>query len=143
MRQKKINQNLLNGLAAAMGFLVLATACTQTGNPSVKAIPPREAYGMVQNDFAVIVDVREESELAETGKVKGAKWFPTSELGTEKWNEFVGTLPKEKKIVFYCARGGRAQKVAEHLAGKGFDAMNMGGFSDWKNEGLPTEPVSQ
>jgi rhodanese-related sulfurtransferase len=128
---------------AVVAPLAGGSGCTSQSAPSagqVRAVQPLEAFGMVKNDFAVIVDVREKEELAE-GKVKGALWIPSreAEADSAEWKAFVAKLPKDKQIVLYCRSGRRSGIVAEKLAQQGFGAMNMGGFSAWEKAGLPVE----
>lgn len=132
------------GYYPIVGIVVIAVfvffiQCTRQGKS--RAVDPREADGMVRNRLAVLVDVREADEVKKTGKAVGAAWFPTSkvEADGEEWKQFKATLPKDKTIVLYCAKGGRAGKIAKKLAAEGFDTGNMGGLEDWTKAGLPTE----
>jgi rhodanese-related sulfurtransferase len=101
---------------------------------------PLEAYGMLRNDFAVLVDVREADELKD-GMAAPAKWVPTSKIekNDPEWQQFVAQLPKDKQIIFYCAVGVRAGKAAAKLAEQGFRTGNIGGYTDWLKAGLPTK----
>src|SRR5690348_2635460 len=94
-------------------------------------VAPKQARTEVQKGKAVVIDVREAKER-ESGMVDGAKTFPFSKLNTPEWDEFVKTLPKDKKIYTYCAAGGRADKVAQKLRREGFKANSTGGYPDWK-----------
>jgi rhodanese-related sulfurtransferase len=96
---------------------------------------------MVLNDFAVLVDVREEDELMKSGTATPARWLPFSKIqhGSPDWSEFKKAFPRNKQAVFYCAGGGRAQIAAEDIAKDGVQARNMGGFSDWAGAGLPVK----
>lgn len=99
---------------------------------------PHEAYGVLQNGFAVLVDVRE-SEEVKSGIATPAQWMPTSKIESQsvEWQEFVKKLSKDKQVIFYCAKGGRAGRVAALLAKEGFKTANMGGYADWAQAGLP------
>ncbi len=93
---------------------------------------------MAQEGKAVIVDVREEIEIAE-GMLKGAKWYPLSKIKKEKnWYKDFKEMSKEKKIYLYCRSGGRAGKVESMLKEKGIEAKNIGGFMTLQNE-VPTQ----
>jgi rhodanese-related sulfurtransferase len=117
----------------------LVSACPGADKP-VRSIDAKESYGMVLNDFAVLVDVREEAELKKSGTAQPAKWIPFSKIqkGSPEWQEFKKSFPKGKQAIFYCAGGGRAQIAAESAAKDGIEARNMGGFKDWMEAGLPT-----
>jgi rhodanese-related sulfurtransferase len=121
-----------------LGFLMALSGCTPS-HPSIQSVSPRETAGLLRNDFAVLVDVREEDELKKEGMAAPAQWIATSHIraNDEVWKAFVEKLPHDKQIIFYCAVGGRAGKAAEELAALGYRTGNMGGFRDWKSAGLP------
>lgn len=101
---------------------------------------PKEAFQQVQNYGAILLDVREKSELAEEGMAQGAKSIPISQIKNEsqEWKDFLKENPVEKPIYIYCSAGGRAGQVAQILKEKGYSkAINIGGLRDWKKAGLP------
>lgn len=108
-------------------------------------IDPKEAFDLVKAGKAVLVDVREEHELAESGMAEGASWMPTSLMDEDepRWREFKASLPKDKKVVLYCRSGQRSGRVTEFLKDEGFDAENGGGFKDWQAAGLPTKSFAK
>lgn len=94
-----------------------------------------------------LLDVREPSEAAESGMAEGAKLVPTSDIDADGplWQTLLSDLSKAKpsghlKIGVYCRSGKRAGRIVHVLEGKGFKAENLGGFSDWQAEKLPTVP---
>lgn len=99
----------------------------------------KQAIEDTQQDKAVLLDVRESKEINATGRVKGALTFPTSKVGTAEWDDFVASLPKDKKIYTYCAKGGRAEKVSNELKKRGYQAVNAGGIDDLKKAGAVTQ----
>jgi rhodanese-related sulfurtransferase len=121
-----------------LAALALAAGCKPDPKP-VTSIDAKESYGMILNDFAVLVDVREEAELKKTGTAEKAKWIPFSKIekGSPEWTAFKASLPRDKQVIFYCAGGGRAQIAAENSAADGVQARNMGGFEQWVAAGLP------
>jgi rhodanese-related sulfurtransferase len=120
---------------ACLSFL----SCEKKTMSQVPEVAPVEAMGLIRNDFALLVDVREADEIA-SGMAAPAKWIANSKIEADdaSWKEFVASLPRDKQIVFYCAKGGRANKAAEKLAALGFKVGNMGGYQDWVKAGLPT-----
>lgn len=102
---------------------------------------PAEALELVKTGKAVLVDVREEEELRESGYAQGALWMPTSEISedTPKWQEFKSKLPKDKPVILYCRSGNRSGRLAEFLAQDGYSTVNLGGFCDWKAAQLPIQ----
>ena len=87
-----------------------------------------------------ILDVRTAEEVAELGRLPGARHL-------DFFNEhFAVELPKlgldpAKPCVVYCALGGRARRAAQVLAQAGFKNILLpaGGFNAWKKAGKPIE----
>jgi rhodanese-related sulfurtransferase len=119
-------------------LLLLTLASCTRGGGKVASVSPKEVEGLLRNDFAVLVDVREEDEV-KGGMAAPAQWFATSKIQADDpaWKDFLAKHPKEKQLVLYCAVGGRAGKIAAKLAEQGYKVGNMGGFRDWKAAGLP------
>lgn len=126
---------MLMGLLSFFGM-----GCNKGTSTQVTAVSPKEAEGMLRNDFAVLLDVRETDEIKD-GMATPAQWVPMTDIQSNgpKWNAYLSKLSKDKQVIIYCAKGGRAGKVANLLAEKGFRAANMGGFNDWAKAGLPTK----
>ncbi|MCM2323518.1 MAG: rhodanese-like domain-containing protein [Oligoflexia bacterium] len=118
---------------------LLLLGCTRT--TPVSTVSPREVDGLLRNDFAVLLDVREESEIKAEGMADRALWFPSSkiEANDPSWREFLGKLPRDKQIVIYCRSGRRSGLAADKLAKEGFRVSNMGAFQDWVKAGLPVK----
>ncbi len=121
-------------------FILVAltfTACFSKTN-TVKAITPLETQGMLRNDFAVVLDVREEGEVKE-GMAQGALWIAKSKIDADapEWKSFLEKHPKHKQIIVYCRSGNRSGKVADLLVKQGYQVSNMGTFSSWQKAGLP------
>ena len=110
----------------------------------VAAIAPAEAAAQVAEGKAVLVDVRERSEL-DAGMAQGARWYPTSSIKSDPdaYRKFIASLPADRTVVFYCASGVRAGKAAEIATQQGRNAANLGGFKDWKGAGLPVTPPAK
>lgn len=73
---------------------------------------------------AVLVDVREPSELAESGWLEGAINRPTS-----SFREQAASLPRERPIILYCRSGRRSAMAGEILRSLGFTQIyNLGSF---------------
>ncbi|RYZ96073.1 MAG: rhodanese-like domain-containing protein, partial [Proteobacteria bacterium] len=100
---------------------------------------PQEAHALVAENKAVLIDVREEHELVESGMAEGALWMPTSLMDDDEptWKNFKASLPKDKKVILYCRSGQRSGRVSEFLKDEGFDSFNAGGFKEWQARGLP------
>ena len=107
-----------------------------------EAVTPAEAARRVAAGAAVLIDVREADEWAETGVATPALTLAMSELRgpSEAWKQVLAQN-KDREILVYCRSGGRSGRVAETLCAQGFKAVNIGGFSDWAGAGLPVRQV--
>ena len=70
----------------------------------------------------IIIDVREDYELEETGTIKGAIHIPMNEV-PNRLNE----ITKEREIYILCRSGVRSYNVAKYLNELGYEAINLGG----------------
>jgi sulfur-carrier protein adenylyltransferase/sulfurtransferase len=100
----------------------------------IREVAPQEARAVAQAG-AVLVDVREAEEWS-AGHVPGAVFIPRGflELRAEE------ALPdKDRELVLYCAGGTRSALAVPALQGLGYRnvASLAGGFSAWKQAGLP------
>jgi rhodanese-related sulfurtransferase len=75
----------------------------------------------------VVLDVREDAELVETGTVKNAIHIPLGQLEAR-----LGELPKDKVILTACRGGGRASRALALLESKGFKTAGFCGLGDYK-----------
>lgn len=103
---------------------------------------PKAAAQLVADGKAVLVDVREPAEWAESGVAAPAVLLPKSDFdGDQKlWKEFLGQSG-DKEIILYCRSGKRAGVVGAALAAKGHKVANAGGFKDWESAGLSVKKV--
>jgi rhodanese-related sulfurtransferase len=133
-RVRRARRALLTALAVGA-----ALAGCSRGPAAVEQLAPAEAYARVQRGAALLIDVREQDELRE-GMAAPALWIAASHAAAADaaFEAFARALPKDKQLIFYCAVGGRAQRVAEQLAARGHRAANAGGYADWAAAGLPT-----
>lgn len=110
----------------------------------VAQLSPAEAAARVAAGQAVLVDVREPAEWAETGVAAPATLLPMSDFnGDQKlWKPF---LEKNagKQLILYCRSGNRSGQVAAKLAAAGQPVANAGAFKDWAAAGLPTREVKK
>ncbi len=101
----------------------------------VKEATPQEVQDLLKNGNVQLGDVREKNEWDE-GHLPGAVFVPKSYL--EQWAE--DRLPsKDKPTILYCAGGVRSVMAADALTQLGYtNVISMtGGFSRWKDSGLP------
>lgn len=106
----------------------------------VPDITPEEVSRMSD---ALVVDVRDEAEVAAGGKVPGAMNVPRGMLefrADPASPNHDANFDPSKTVVLYCAGGGRAALAGVALQQLGYtDVRNMGGFKDWLDKGLPVE----
>ncbi|MDD3178802.1 MAG: rhodanese-like domain-containing protein [Opitutaceae bacterium] len=120
----------LSGLATVLN---LSADAAETSK-----ITPKDADQLVAEGRAVLVDVREPDEWADTGVAAPAVLLSMSDFnGAQKdWRPFL-EKSRDKQILVYCRSGRRSGLVVAALAAKGFRAANVGGLKDWIAAGLP------
>ena len=94
---------------------------------------------------ALLVDLREPEERVAQGTVPGAVFAPRGML--EFWADpdspyHRAEFDPSRRLVLYCASGGRSALAVTTLAEMGYDdvAHLEGGLKAWKEAGLPVEP---
>ena len=106
-----------------------ATAPAVPPAPAVdesRRVQPADIDAMLAKGDVVVLDVREDSELVETGTVKGAIHIPLGQLEAR-----LGELPKDKVILTACRGGGRASRALTLLESKGFKTAGFCGLKDY------------
>jgi rhodanese-related sulfurtransferase len=113
-------------------------------NARVNTVSVKDATSMLKDPGTVFVDLRDSAELQRDGKIPGAVHVNRGML------EFAldPTLPYHnpvfssgKKVVFYCASGGRSALAANTAQGMGLEHVSHlgGGFKAWKEANAPVE----
>jgi len=97
------------------------------------------SYQKMSEGKAILIDVREESEIKE-GMIKGAQWIALSSIEKDRATELakIKSISKDKEVFLYCRSGGRAGKVQAYLSEVGVSAINLGGYSQLIQAGLPS-----
>ena len=121
---------------------LFALVCSSGFAAEIATITPKAAAQLVADGKAVLVDVREPSEWAESGVAKPAVLLAKSDFdGDQKqWKEFLAQTG-DKEIILYCRSGKRAGVIGTALAAKGHKVANAGGFKDWEAASLPVRKV--
>jgi len=102
---------------------------------------PEAAKELKSNKFAIFIDVREDDELLETGRIPGAVHIPLGRLSSEK-SHLDSIINEDSKIIVYCRSGGRSKRGASIISGFGFPnvySMN-GGMMKWLSSKKKVEP---
>lgn len=126
-------------------LLLLMSLLSSHSAAEIPAIAPAEAAKLVAAGKAVLIDVREPSEWAESGVAAPAVLLPKSEFDAGQvgdWKDFLAKVG-DKQIITYCRSGRRSGAVAEALAKAGHKVANAGGFQAWQDAGLPTRKPTE
>ena len=118
---------------------LVAEAKQRIENVTVDQLKAELARGEVQ-----LLDIRDVRERQKLGWIPGSLHVPRGML--EFWLDptspyYSGKVDPEKRIVLYCAGGGRSVLATDVLREMGFpDVANLEtGFNSWKAAGLPVE----
>ncbi len=111
-------------------------------NESVPTLSAQEAVAL-HGSNAVFVDVRDSSQVAETGTIAGAQRIPRGflEFAADDATPFHNpAMQKDAEIYLICAAGGQAALSGKTLQEMGYKSVtNIGGIGDWKDAGGPME----
>jgi rhodanese-related sulfurtransferase len=121
---------------------VTAKQLLEAANAAVPKISGKEAQEMVAKG-ALLVDVRDGTEVAATGKAVGAVHIPRGLLEF-KADPTAPTADKnfstDKTVILHCASGGRAALAGKLLKDMGYEKVfNLGGLKDWVEAGGKVE----
>lgn len=130
-------------VALTFAFSILNLSCKPAENPpKVSRVTPLESVGLLQNDFAVLVDIRAQEETL-SGMANRAIGMPFPKPGNEAaltdWLKRAESLPRDKQIIVYGNNGEDSAAAASELAKRGFRASDMGAFADWARAKLPVQ----
>lgn len=101
-----------------------------------RSITPNDLKPLVEKKSVTVLDVRRQNDFdADKVKLPGAQW-----KNPEHMAEWSKSLPKDKEVVIYCARGGSvSNSVLDHLLEQGLKARFIeGGIEAWKAAGGTT-----
>ena len=105
-------------------------------NDIVEKIDHLTARQMMKDPNTIILDVREESEVRDLGKIKGAIHVPRGLLEFIFRPEDHVDDPAQLRILVYCAAGARSALAAKTLIYIGYQRVyNIGGFKEWIENG--------
>jgi len=114
-------------------------------NKNVERLPYEEICNILKQPNTFIIDVREESEVANFGLIKNAIHIPRGliefKIELNSSNNPAG-INNDSNLLFYCARGFRSALAANTVKNLGFiNVYNIGGFGEWVNNGGETQPI--
>ncbi len=110
----------------------------------VENLSVEQVAAEVEGGNAVVVDLREPEELANSGKIPGSINVPRGmlEFRADPSSPYhQDPLDPSRRVIVHCASGGRSALAAATLQDMGYDnvAHLDGGFTAWKDAGRPTE----
>jgi rhodanese-related sulfurtransferase len=114
-------------------------------NSTVPKLSPTEAAEKMRSGDVLIVDVRDPTEVQQTGKIKGAVNVSRGmlEFRADPDSQYHNpAFQKDNTILLHCASGGRSALAGKTLQDMGYTAVfNIGGFKDLTEAGIDTEPA--
>jgi rhodanese-related sulfurtransferase len=113
-------------------------------NAVVPKLSPAEAAERMRSGDVLVVDVRDPTEVQQTGKIKGAVNVSRGmlEFRADPESQYHNpAFQKDKTILLHCASGGRSALAGKTLQDLGYtEVFNIGGFKDLAEAGIDTEP---
>jgi rhodanese-related sulfurtransferase len=111
----------------------------EAANAVVPRVTAAQAQELIATGDTLVVDVREASEVQQSGKVAGSVHVPRGLVEFVADPESPAHDPrfgKGKTVIVYCASGGRAALAGQALNQMGYGKVyNLGGFKDWADSG--------
>ena len=108
-------------------------------NAAVERITPERARELMAEPDTLVVDVRDAPEVQQSGKVAGALHVSRGMLEFRADPESPyhdANFAKDRRIILYCASGGRSALAGKALKDMGYARVyNLGGFKDWAESG--------
>jgi rhodanese-related sulfurtransferase len=139
-----------NVLSLSMLFLLFACGNSESGSNAVAQQESAQSMKQVVEDVnaatfskmkeeagdeAIVLDIRTPREW-NGGIISGAVKL---DFYGDDFRKELEKLPRDKKILVYCASGGRSKNAQQIMASLGFQEIyNLeGGMSGWLENGLP------
>lgn len=112
---------------------------------AVPSISADEAMKCMAEGDVLVIDVRDAHEVAASGKLKGAINVSRGMIEFRADPDVPYHDPefrKDRRIIVYCASGGRSALAGKVLKDMGYgDVRNLGAFKDAAEAGVATEPA--
>lgn len=128
------NHALLSGAVVVMVVLIIKMELDRLTSGVVQ-LNPFEAIRQINDQSAVMVDVRESKEF-NGGHLKDAIHIPLSDLPT-RMSEL--DKYKDKAVIAYCRSGSRSYSACRKLKKAGFESVSnlQGGIMAWQSQNMP------
>lgn len=123
-------QWLLSGLLIALAVALIVVESMKNG----KTLSIHETTKLINNDSAIVVDVRDTNEF-KSGHIVNALNLPYAKL-SDRLNEL--SKHKDKTIIVVDKLGQHSGASCKLLKDNGFEACRLrGGMVEWSNQTLP------
>lgn len=113
-------------------FFYFSTSAQQTNEKVIKTIDVSGIKAEMKKHDFIILDVRTPEEFA-AGHLENAV---NVNYYDKDFTQRISALNKEKKVIVYCAVGGRSGQALKKMEELGFQyVLNMkGGYNAWKTQ---------
>ena len=114
---------------------------------AVQRITPDEARRLIVESDALLVDVRDRTEVVKTGKIKGAVHISRRQIpfrADPMTPYHHSAFRKDRPVIVYCGSSGRSALAGKALKDMGYShVFNLGSFDKAIAAGLETEPARE
>ncbi len=114
-------------------------------NAVVPKLAPTEALERMRSGDVLVVDVRDPTEVQQSGRVKGALNVSRGmlEFRADPATPYHdAAFQKGRTILLHCASGGRSALAGKTLRDMGYtNVYNIGGFKELSEAGAEIEPA--
>jgi rhodanese-related sulfurtransferase len=112
-------------------------------NAAVPRLTGAQSKEMIDKGGVTILDVRDGTEVAATGKLKGAVHIARGSLegrADPDSPNYNPALKRDQPVILHCAGGGRAALAGKTLKDMGYTKVfNGGGFKEMADAGIEVE----
>jgi len=112
-------------------------------NAAVPRLTPAQSKEMIASGNVLVVDVRDGTEVAQTGRLKGAVHVARGSLEGRADPDAPSYNPafkRDQPVLLHCAGGGRAALAGKTLKDMGYTKVfNGGGFKELADAGIEVE----
>ena len=112
-------------------------------NAAVPRLTGAQSKEMIDKGGVVVLDVRDGTEVAQTGKLKGAVHIARGSLEGRVDPDSPNYNPafkRDQPVILHCAGGGRAALAGKTLKDMGYTKVfNGGGFKEMADAGIAVE----
>lgn len=116
----------------------------EAANASVPKMDVKDAIAKHAEGEGTFIDVRDSSDIAKSGTIKGAERISRGMMefraDPEMKDLYNPVMQKDAELYLICGAGGQAALAGKTLQDMGYtNVTNIGGFPAWKEAGGPTE----